>query len=137
MSEQNKQIARRFVEVFATGDTAVLDEVMAEDAVDHNPAPSATAGGRRAVVGAVETFRTWFPDLAIEVEREVVEGDYVVQYGWISGTNSGPMMGRPATGRLARFAYMDMHRTADGRIVESWHVEDIAGMLGQLGLLPA
>jgi hypothetical protein len=30
---------------------------------------------------------------------------------------------------------MDMYRFAHGRIVETWHVEDVAGMLGQLGLM--
>jgi hypothetical protein len=30
---------------------------------------------------------------------------------------------------------MDMHRIADGKIVESWHVEDIAGMLAQMGVM--
>jgi len=32
---------------------------------------------------------------------------------------------------------MDMHRVENGRIIESWHVEDIGGKLGQLGLPPA
>jgi predicted SnoaL-like aldol condensation-catalyzing enzyme len=30
---------------------------------------------------------------------------------------------------------MDMYRITDGQIVETWHVEDIAGMLGQMGLM--
>jgi hypothetical protein len=29
---------------------------------------------------------------------------------------------------------MDMYRIANSQIVEVWHVEDIAGMLAQLGL---
>ena len=44
------------------------------------------------------------------------------------------MMGRPATGKPADVGYMDMYRIANGQIVEVWHVEDIAGMLTQLGL---
>jgi hypothetical protein len=31
---------------------------------------------------------------------------------------------------------MDMHRIQGGQIVESWHIEDIAGMLQQLGVTP-
>jgi ketosteroid isomerase-like protein len=31
MSEQNKQIARRFVEAFAAGDAAALEGIVAED----------------------------------------------------------------------------------------------------------
>jgi predicted ester cyclase len=47
------------------------------------------------------------------------------------------MFGVPATGKRAIFTYMDMFRIVNGVIVEAWHVEDIAGVLGQLGLLPS
>jgi len=30
---------------------------------------------------------------------------------------------------------MDMYRIVDDRIVEPWHVEDMTGALGQLGLM--
>jgi hypothetical protein len=46
-------------------------------------------------------------------------------------------MGLPATGRPATIAWMDLYRVADSRIVEIWHLEDIAGTLQQLGYLPA
>jgi predicted ester cyclase len=42
-------------------------------------------------------------------------------------------MGMPATGRTVSFAYMDMYAIAHGQIVEVWHVEDVAGMMRQLG----
>jgi predicted ester cyclase len=88
------------------------------------------------VAGVVRAYRVAFPDLRIEIEREVADHDHVVQYGFISGTHGGTFIGQPATGKTARFAYMDMHRIVDGMIVESWHVEDIAGMMYQLGLMP-
>ena len=69
-------------------------------------------------------------------DRIVAEEDSVAVYGKVSGTNTGPMMGTPPTGKRATFAYMDIYRIAGGQVVESWHVEDIAGMLGQLGLMP-
>jgi len=45
-------------------------------------------------------------------------------------------MGMPATNKPIRLAWMDMHRIRGGRIVESWHLEDTAGMLQQLGVTP-
>jgi len=42
----------------------------------------------------------------------------------------------PATNKPIRLAWMDMHRIRGGRIVESWHLEDTAGMLQQLGVTP-
>ena len=135
MSEQNTQLARRFETAFAKGDIAALTEIVAANVVDHNMPPG-TKPGREGLLDAVALFRTGFPDIQISVERTVAEGDSVVVVGTISGTNHGPIMGVPATGKRATFAYMDMFRVANGVIVEAWHVEDIAGMLGQLGLLP-
>jgi predicted ester cyclase len=42
----------------------------------------------------------------------------------------------PATGKPATFCYIDINRIVDGRIAELWHVEDVAGMLQQLGVMP-
>jgi hypothetical protein len=37
---------------------------------------------------------------------------------------------------VAAFAWMDMHRIRGGQIVESWHLEDSAGMLQGLSVTP-
>jgi steroid delta-isomerase-like uncharacterized protein len=135
MSEQNKQIARRFLAAFAAADTAVLDQLVTDDIVDHTPSPG-QAGGKQGLLAAVTMFRAAFPDIRIIVEQEVAEGDLVALHGRVIGTHNGSLMGMPPTGKPATFAYMDMYRIANGRITDSWHVEDIAGMLRQLGAMP-
>jgi predicted SnoaL-like aldol condensation-catalyzing enzyme len=79
MSHQNKEIARRFVQAFATGNVAVLEQIVAEDVVDHTLPPGASRG-RRGLLDAVATCRVGFPDMEISIEREVAEGDSVVVY---------------------------------------------------------
>src|SRR5262245_6674523 len=133
MSEQNKQIARRFIAAFEAADTAALDQLVADTIVDHS-APPGQSEGKQGLFGAVQMFRTGFPDLRISVDHVVAEGDFVVVRGMIRGTNKGSMMGMPPTGQAASFAYMDRYRIENGRITDSWHVEDIAGMLRQLGV---
>jgi predicted ester cyclase len=134
MSEQNKLIVRRFLAAFAAGDTATLTQVTAEDIIDHCSPPGARPG-RPGLLDAVTMFRAGFPDIQISTERLVAEAESVSVYGRITGTNTGPMMGSPATGKRADFGYMDMYRIVNGQIAEVWHVEDIVGMLGQLGLM--
>src|SRR5262245_10829655 len=121
MSEQIKQLVRRFEAAFAAGDIATLKEIVAENIVDHCPPPGAKPG-RTGLVDAVAMFRAGFPDLQIAVDRTIAEGDAVAVFGTITGTNTGPMMGIPATGQRAIFSYMDMFRIANGVIVETWHV---------------
>ena len=82
-------------------------------------------------------FRTAFPDLKITIESLVADEERVSLTGKMSGTHTGALMGAPPTGRSVSFAYMDMYGIARGQIVEAWHVEDLAGMMRQLGMLPA
>lgn len=136
MLEQNKHIARQFIAAFAAADTRTLERIVAEHMVDHNLAPGQRQG-RRGVLDAVETFRAAFPDLKITIESLVADEERVSVTGKMSGTNQGTLMGAPPTGKSASFAYMDMYAIAHGQIVEAWHVEDLAGMMRQLGLLPS
>jgi predicted ester cyclase len=82
-------------------------------------------------------YRAAFPDLTLTIERQVAEGDLVVQNGLAKGTNTGPLMGQPATGAAAQFTWIDMYRIAENRITEIWHLEDVAGLLQQLAAAPA
>jgi steroid delta-isomerase-like uncharacterized protein len=134
--EENKQIARRFINAFLAGDTAVLEELVVKDFIDHNPQP-AQKPGRWGLIETLAGWRTAFPDLEVTIQHEVAEGEFVVQHGIALGTNTGSLMGLPATGKQTRFAYMDMHHIVNGRITEIWHLEDIAGILFQLGHMPA
>ena len=118
MSDQNEQVVRRFQEAFAAGDTAALEEIVAEGVVDHTPRPGQQPG-RQPLLDAVTGFAAGFPDLEIAVEQVVAEGDLVVQYGVMSGTNTGEWMGIPATNKRVRVPFMDMHRVVDGKVTES------------------
>jgi steroid delta-isomerase-like uncharacterized protein len=136
MLEQNKHIARQFIAAFASADTRTLERIVAEHMVDHNLAPGPKQG-RPGVLEAVGMFRAAFPDLKITIESLVADEERVSVTGKMSGTNQGALMGAPPTGKSASFAYMDMYAIAHGQIVEAWHVEDLAGMMRQLGMLPA
>ena len=135
MLEQNKHIARQFIAAFASADTRTLERIVAEHMVDHNVAPGQKQG-RKGVLEAVEMFRAAFPDLKITIESLVADDERVSVTGKMTGTNQGALMGAPPTGKRVSFAYMDMYAIAHGQIVEVWHVEDLAGMMRQLGQLP-
>jgi steroid delta-isomerase-like uncharacterized protein len=135
MTDQNKEIARRFDDAFNAGDVEAMAGIVAEDFVLHPSSPGQDSG-REALYEAMRMYGTAFPDLRSTVENIVAEGDRVVLHGIASGTNTGEMMGMPATGKPATFGYIDINRIADGRIAELWHVEDVAGMLQQLGVMP-
>jgi steroid delta-isomerase-like uncharacterized protein len=132
MFEENKHIARQFIAAFAAADTRTLERIVSEQMVDHNLGQGQRQG-RGGLLDAVEMFRVAFPDLKITIENMVAGDENVAVTGKMTGTNQGTLMGAPPTGKAVSIAYMDMYRIAHGQIVETWHVEDLAGMMRQLG----
>jgi steroid delta-isomerase-like uncharacterized protein len=134
----NKDVARRLAEqVFSQGDLATLDEIFADDYVNHNiPVPGipGTKAGFRQLV--VET-RKAFPDLKVRVDEFVAERDSVVFHDHVEATSADAFFGVAANG--AKIAWTEIHwlRIANGQIVEHWTNFDQLGILKQLGALPS
>jgi steroid delta-isomerase-like uncharacterized protein len=138
MSEENKRISRRIPEeVFGKGNLDVIDELVADDFVNHDPSvPPEVPGGSEGLKTFVQVYRTAFPDLKIKVEDQVAEGDQVVTRWSASGTQKGELMGIPATGKQGAVTGITIDRIKNGRIVESWNNWDTLGLLQQLGVVP-
>jgi predicted ester cyclase len=121
--ERNKAVVRRLVdEVLNGGRLDVNDELYASE----------LAAEARAWIAP---FLASFPDTRMEIIDLVAEGDRVAARFVCSGTHTGEWLGHAPTGR--RFERIDeagFYRFRDGRIVESWGVEDTLRRLEQLGL---
>src|SRR5919109_2687113 len=119
MSEENKAVVRRWAdEVVNQGKLDLVDELFAEDfnwVMPFNPEP---LHGPEAMKQTVTTFRTAFPDLRIEIEELVAEGDKVVAKYTASGTNDGEMMGSPPTGKPARWGVIHLITFRDGMVAD-------------------
>ena len=138
MSEENKALVRRFIEeVWNSGNLDMIDELIAENHVDHDPAQSGAPGGRQAVRSFVEMYRSAYPDTRLAIGEMIAEGDLVAMTWTATGTHRGELMGIAPTGRSVTVSGIGVDRIAGGQIVESWANYDALGMLAQLGALPA
>lgn len=134
VEERNKGIVRRWSEeLWSRGALEVADQIVSPDYVRHDPGDPFPAHGPEDVRRIVKMLRAMLPDLHIEVETMVAEGDMVVCRYTATATDTVGYMGMPPTGKSIRAAAMQMFRIADGRIVESWAVRDDLGVLRQLG----
>jgi steroid delta-isomerase-like uncharacterized protein len=79
-------------------------------------------------------WRSAFPDLAVNVDLMVAEGDLVAVRWTARGTNTGSGNGIPATGRKVQVSGTAIFRFVDGRIAEEWTSANTLGLLTQLGL---
>ena len=135
MSEQNKALVRRFLDqVFNNARPEVIDELIADDYVDHSASPGQAPGpgGARQIY---EMYRTAFPDLRVEIHELVAEADLVVVRATFAGTSQGPLMGAPPTGKPVQIASMVIVRLRDRRFVERWEQMDLLGLMLQLGVV--
>ena len=135
MSQRNKALVRRFLDqVFNNARPEVIDELIADDYIDHS-APPGQAAGAAGARQMYEMFRTAFPDLRVEIHDLVAEGDLVVARATFAGTSQGPLMGAPPTGKPVRIASVVIVRVRDGRFVERWEQADMLGLMLQLGVV--
>lgn len=113
-----------------------LDEKVAEDFVELKPLPGQGAG-RAGLADALGMMFTGFPNLRWTLHDTLVEGDRIMGLSTWAGTHEGDFMGIPATGRTATVEAWTIDRFRDGIFTESRMIMDVAGLLGQLGALPA
>ncbi len=133
--EQARTITERlFEEVFNHGRLDLIDELVAGDAIEHEALPIATGEMRTDLRTWLTELRRAFPDYHVDLEDVIVEGDKVVTRERITGTNTGPLLGMPPTGRSICVDAIDILRIDHGRVVEHWGIADGQTMARQLGL---
>ena len=83
----------------------------------------------------IREMRESFPDLKVVIEEIIGSGHKVVCRLTMSGTQKGPWMGFPATGRYANWGCITIYRVVSNRIQECWVAQDTYGALRQLGTI--
>ena len=136
MSAENKALVERwFDQVWSNGRADAIDEMFAAEGVAHGLGQDLHGPAEFKVFHA--TFRGAFPDVRVQMDELIAEGDRVAYRFTATGTHRGGDLGFPATGRQVRFLGMGSVRIVNGRIVEGWNVLDQLGMLTQLGVVAA
>jgi steroid delta-isomerase-like uncharacterized protein len=138
MSEDNKQLVRRFYDmVWSQGRIDSASEFLADGLIDHDAiAFPGRLPGAQGLVQVVAMIRAALPDLTRTVDDQICESDRVVTRFTDRGTHHGDLLGIPATGKEVRMAGINIELIREGKIAELWHIEDLLGLLGQLGAVP-
>ena len=134
--EENKSIARRFVQVWGKGELDIIDELASPTLSVYYPVFPQQAKGGAAFKQELTGFRSTFTDVDIHIEEEIAEGDKVVLRWSLSGTHQGNLFGIPGTGKRIEWTGITIYRIADGKVVEERGEEDFLSILRQIGLIP-
>src|SRR5438309_11412747 len=97
--DENKALARRFIQVWAPGNLSVLDELAAPDITVIYPVLGEPVRGAAAFKQLLAHFHAACPDVEISVQEQIAEGDKVVTRWSVCGTHRGELLGVPPTGR--------------------------------------
>jgi steroid delta-isomerase-like uncharacterized protein len=136
MADYKAMAQRWYSEVMNEGNQEVIDELCAENFVDHDPLPG-TGPDRQGIHDFVKLIRSAFPDLETTVDEIIAEGDRIAVRSTFRGTHEGDFMGIPATGKKVEVSNYDFVRFENDQAAEHWGTIDSAALMEQLGAVPA
>jgi predicted ester cyclase len=137
MSAENKALVRRFYDEIDRGNLAAMDEIVAEDYLDHSPPPfPERSPGREGLKQSFKLFLEATPGYH-KIDDQVAEGDKVVTRLTAYGTHMGDLPGIPRTGNKLEISAIVIHRIANGKLAEKWSSKDALGYMQQLGVMLA
>ena len=141
-AESSKDLCRRFIQkIVNEGELSLIGDFMSPDVVNHELVDSfgdselPRGHSIEWMADLVFLYRRAFPDLRVEIQDQISEGDRVVTCLRMQGTQKNALMTIAASGRKIDIAGIRVDRVAGGKIVESWSHFDVLGMLRQLDAL--
>jgi len=132
--ESNIEIAREYTRrVFNAHDPDLAAEFVTSDVKWHG-GTLGTVEGVENLVGLLRGFIGALPDIHAEEQDVIASGDLVALRQVVRATQTGDLLGIPASGKPVQWDAVDIYRVnEDGKITEQWAFEDLAAIGSQLG----
>jgi steroid delta-isomerase-like uncharacterized protein len=130
---------RLLEETFNDGNLTLVDQLVAPDAVNHDPAEPAhirALRGPEVFKRTVQMYRAAFPDVRLTVDDVIATDDKVALRWHSEGTHRGDLEGLAPTGAHGSVTGISIDHWKDGKVVESWNEWDNLGLARQLGAAP-
>lgn len=136
LGEQSRRIVE---ESFNEGRFDLVDQLVAPDAITHDPAQPANlrdVRGPENLRRTVQMYRSAFPDVRLTVDEVIESGDTVALRWHAEGTHRGELQGLAPTGVHGSVTGISIDHWRDGKVVEAWNEWDNLGLARQLGAAP-
>jgi len=133
---ENKELVRRYLSADADEVRRSLaagkEEYYSPEFMVHTPTGDSSLEEYNQLMGSVVSA---FPDARYECDDIVAEGDKVVGRYHFTGTHKGEFLGIPPTGSKVKVEGICIFKIRDARLVDMWVVNDMLGMMQQLGAI--
>jgi steroid delta-isomerase-like uncharacterized protein len=136
MAEGAELIRRFYDETIGNGNLDLIDELTADEFVDHEEGFPGQPEGKEGIKFFVTAMRDAFPDIKATVGEMLEDGDLASARVTLRGTHKGEFMGVPASDKSVEVETIDIIRVADGKCAEHWGVTDNMSLMQQIGAVP-
>ncbi|MGE0026717.1 MAG: ester cyclase [Thermoleophilia bacterium] len=131
MSDATRKAVMRYADAWSAGDVDALDQSLAPEATLWNPRMGELE--RPRILKHLHRLLTAFPDLGFALDGPVVVEGPRAAYRWVmTGTNTGELYGRPATGNAVRLRGADFVEVTNGLVSRIVEYSDTAAFAEQL-----
>ncbi|MCH8332061.1 MAG: ester cyclase [Bacteroidetes bacterium] len=131
-TEESRSILRRFAEeLWLKKNFDIVDELMAEDAINHNIIPGFPQG-REGTKAFTAMFQAAFPNMDMKFHEIIADGNLAALRWTASGRHEAELMGVEASGNSVAMSGMGFYLIEDGMIKEVWGETDMMGLMQQI-----
>src|SRR5690349_14721843 len=137
MSRTPKDVVEELFRRRGAGDDTVIDELIAEDMVNHAAGPQGREGWKLILATIANDLGS---AIRIEHHHLIEDGEFVAHHMTLHGVHQASTMpllqGVAPSGAPVAWIYTHIWRVVDGRVVEHWACRDDVGLLRQVGAWP-
>ena len=127
------ELLDRFVDLFNTDRFEEAEQDFAANGYLEEIGTNRRLTPKEGTVNA-RAWREAFPDARGTITTKIVDGSRgAAEIVW-RGTNRGPLMGQPATGKSVTVRAVVVIETDGAKLTRATHYIDVAGMMAQLGV---
>jgi predicted SnoaL-like aldol condensation-catalyzing enzyme len=129
-TQQNLQAVHKIAKAFETGDTALINQAVAEDFIDHKDVGDVK--GIDNLKAFVLASHQHIKNLEMETVKELADNEYVMSWTEFKGTGDG--QGGTAQGDF-NVRGVEITRCKNGKAIEHWEamdMRDVAKMMQQV-----
>jgi steroid delta-isomerase-like uncharacterized protein len=134
LEEQNKELAKRYVETLNKGDFEALKELISPDYAIYSPSGYPEPTSREKLIENYKEVQKAFSEFTWNIQDMIAAKDYVICRTMIRGTYKGGFPSIPADEKEIEFSLITIMRMEDGKVVEEWQEDDQLGFARQLGM---
>jgi steroid delta-isomerase-like uncharacterized protein len=132
--EQNKELARKWVEAWNKKDFESYNELLAPEFALYYPSRSTDGRSQEETIEVGKMLAKAFPDISWSVEELIATEDKVVFRVIERGTHEGEFIGISPTGKKYEMSAIWIARIENGKIIEQREDFDMLGLYQQLGM---